>query len=399
MNHAKLWTKDFVIVSAENFFAYFTYYILVATITIYATDRFHASPSIAGLAAGIFIIGTLIGRLFAGRSIEQVGRKKMLYIGFISFLITTLLYFAIKNLGLLIVVRILHGAAFGVTSTATGTIVADIIPHERRGEGIGYYALSTTIAAAIGSFLGMYVIQHTSFIMNFVICLAVLTISFLAAFLLKVPKTELTSKELEKMKAFKWDNFFESKAFPISVVCFIIAFCYSSVLSFLTSYSKEINLEAVASFFFIAYAVAILVSRPLTGPWFDKYGENAVIYPTFLLFTAGLILLGFAHHAFSLLLSGILVGFGYGNFLSNAQAVAIKVSPKQRMGLATSTFFIFADGGVGIGPFILGFLIPVIGYRETYIAMSVVALACIFLYYLLHGRKAGNTKGRWRSAA
>lgn len=85
MKQTKLWTKDFLIISAENFFAYFTYYILVATITVYATEKFHASPSTAGLAAGIFIIGTLLGRLFAGRSIERVGRKKMLYIGFIFF--------------------------------------------------------------------------------------------------------------------------------------------------------------------------------------------------------------------------------------------------------------------------------------------------------------------------
>lgn len=78
MEPTKLWTKEFVIVSAENFFAYFTYYLLIATIEVYAAVRFHASPSTAGLAAGIFIIGTLLGRLFAGRSIDQVGRKNCL---------------------------------------------------------------------------------------------------------------------------------------------------------------------------------------------------------------------------------------------------------------------------------------------------------------------------------
>ncbi|HSU78964.1 MAG TPA: MFS transporter [Candidatus Angelobacter sp.] len=392
MENTKLWTKDFVIVSMENFFAYFTYYLLIATIEVYAVERFHASPSTAGLAAGIFIIGTLLGRLFSGRSIDQVGRKKMLLIGFICFLITTLLYFVVSSLALLILVRILHGAAFGMTSTATGTIVADIIPHERRGEGIGYYALSTTIAAAIGPFLGIFVIQHTSFTINFVICMIVLAISFLAAFLLKIPKVALTSNELKQMNAWKWENFFESKAIPISIVCALIAFSYSSILSFLTSYSETINLQGVASFFFIAYAIAILASRPFTGRWFDEYGENPVMYPTFFLFFFGLLLLGVANQGVYLLLAGVLVGLGYGNFLSNAQAIAIKVSPEHRMGLATSTFFIFADGGVGLGPFLLGLLIPAIGYRGLYISMSLVALVCVLLYYFLHGRKAGHVK-------
>ncbi|MDP4087161.1 MAG: MFS transporter [Bacillota bacterium] len=390
MTNTKLWTKDFLIISTENFFAYFTYYILVATITVFAIDKFHASPSEAGLASGIFIIGTLLGRLFAGRSIELVGRKKMLLIGFIFFLITTLLYFVANSLLLLIIIRILHGAAFGVTSTATGTIVADIIPHERRGEGIGYYALSTTIAAAIGPFLGMYITQHTSFSINFVVCFIVLSVSFLTAVFLKVPKAEIPSKELDNLKKFKWDHFFESKAIPIAIVTAVIAFCFSSVLSFLTSYSKEIYLTDIASFFFITYAAAILVSRPFIGRWFDRKGENFVIYPTFLFFGIGLLILGLVHHGFFLLLAGVFVGIGYGNFLSSGQAVAIKVSPKHRMGLATSTFFIFTDGGVGIGPFILGFLIPVIHYRGLYILMGFVVFSCAFIYYFLHGRIAGR---------
>ena len=192
---------------------------MIATITVYATDKFNASPSTAGLAAGIFIFGALFGRLFAGRSIDQFGRKKMLYFGFIFFLVTTLLYFFVTSLPFLIIIRILHGAAFGVSSTATGTIVAEIIPNERRGEGTGYYALSTTIAAAIGPFLGMFLIEHGNFTINLIVCTIVIMISFIGAFLLKVPKVELTNdKKSERLKTFKFSDFFESKAIPISIV-------------------------------------------------------------------------------------------------------------------------------------------------------------------------------------
>lgn len=152
MNKPKLWTKDFLIVSAANFFLYFTFYLLMVSITVFATEKFHATPSQAGLASGIFVVGTLIARLFSGRSIDRIGWKRMLYIGFILFLLTTGLYFWVTNLNFLLVNRFLNGAALGIASTATGTIVAKIIPHERRGEGTGYYALSVTLAAAIGPF-------------------------------------------------------------------------------------------------------------------------------------------------------------------------------------------------------------------------------------------------------
>lgn len=393
MSKSKLWTKDFLIVSTANFFLYFTFYLLIATISVFAIENFQASPSEAGLAAGIFVIGTLIARLFSGRFVDTIGPKKMLYIGFISILITTLLYFFVNSLMLLYVIRFLHGAALGIATTATGTIVANIIPKERHGEGIGYYALSITLAAAVGPFLGMFINQHADFNMNFVLCTVLLAISFIFSLFLNVPKMELTKQQLDDMKGFKLSNFFESKAFPISIIGLLVGMGYASILSFLTSYAIEINVVDIASFFFIFYAVATLVSRPFAGRWFDTKGENFVMYPAFILFAIGLVILSQAQYqGYFLLIAGVFVGLGYGTFMSSAQAIAIKESPKHRVGLATSTYYIFLDGGIGIGPSLLGFLIPLVGFHGLYVTMAGVVIASGFLYYFLHGRKAGRSK-------
>ncbi|MFP3488846.1 MFS transporter, partial [Staphylococcus sp. SIMBA_130] len=69
----KLWTKDFTITSVVNFFLTLVFYLLVVTIGIYAVDAYHASTSTAGLITGMFIIGSLIGRLFTGRYIDSIG--------------------------------------------------------------------------------------------------------------------------------------------------------------------------------------------------------------------------------------------------------------------------------------------------------------------------------------
>jgi MFS family permease len=392
MNKPRLWTKDFLIISSANFFLYFTFYLLMVSITVYATEKFDATPSQAGLASGIFVVGTLIARLFSGRSIDRVGWKKMLYIGFIFFLLTTCLYFFVSNLPLLLINRLLNGAALGIASTATSTIVAKIIPHERRGEGTGYYALSVTLAAAFGPFLGMYLGENAGYNTDFVLCIILLALSFVAVFFVKVPKLEFSKEQLTKMKGFSFHHFFEAKAMPISIIGFFIAFGYSSILSFLTSYAQEINLVDIGSFFFIVYAAFILISRPFTGRWFDQKGENFVMYPTFVVFAIALLLLSQANQGFYLLAAGALVGLGYGTLSSSGQAISIKVSPKERMGLATSTWFIFLDGGIGIGPFILGFIIPVTGFRGLYLIMAVMLFACFFLYYFLHGRGANKRK-------
>jgi MFS family permease len=92
------------------------------------------------------------------------------------------------------------------------------------------------------------------------------------------------------------------------------------------------------------------------------------------------------------IIAAIFIGIGYGNFTSVAQAVAVKETPRERMGLATSTFFILYDIGLGFGPFVLGKLVPPMGYRSIFEWMVVVIVVSIVLYYFLHGKKESNSR-------
>ncbi|MFE4075461.1 MFS transporter [Peribacillus sp. YIM B13477] len=385
-SRTRLWTKDFVIVSSINFFITLIFYLLMVTLAIYAVNELDASTSEAGLISGIFIIGTLIGRLFIGRFIDSIGRKKTLFIGLIFFTLTTILYFVDLGIGFLLVNRLIHGMAMGMASTATGTIVAQIIPPTRKGEGIGYYSMSATLATAIGPFIGLFMAQHTSFQIIFSFCLALGVISLITAFFLYVPALKVTAKVMES-KGFKLSNFIEPKALPISIITLLLAFCYSSVLSFISFYAIEIDLVNTASFFFVVYAVAVLISRPFSGPLMDRKGSNFIMYPAFIIFGVGLLLLSMTTNSFTLLAAGFLIGLGFGNMQSSSQAIAVKLTPPHRMGMATSTFFIMLDAGLGFGPYILGFIIPVTGYSTLYVILGVVVILTSVLYYFLHGKK------------
>lgn len=104
-----LWNKNFGIDVVENMIVYTVFYLITVVIVDYAVRDLAASPSEAGLAAGIFIIAGLVGRMLAGKWIASVGMKKMLYIGLVIFLVATLLYFGVENLFMLYIVRFLHG--------------------------------------------------------------------------------------------------------------------------------------------------------------------------------------------------------------------------------------------------------------------------------------------------
>lgn len=383
----KLWTKDFLIVSLINFTITLIFYLLMVTIAGYAVEHFNASTSTAGLVSSIFIIGTLFGRLGAGRIIGDWGSKKTLFTGLLLFMLTTISYFIAGTLPLLMLNRLAQGVALGVASTATGTIVAQILPAERRGEGIGYYSLSAILATAIGPFVGILLTQlFVDYRMIFAVDSVLAVICFMMYFIVKVPDAPKMAKDKMANSGFKLSNFIEMRALPIAFVALVIGFSYSGVMSFMTFYAKELNLVTAGSYFFIVYAIVILMTRPFTGKLLDTKGANIVVYPCLVIFAIGMYAFSSATSSLLFLIAAACIGIGYGNFNSVAQAVAIKVTPNERLGLATSTYFILYDLGLGIGPYFLGFFAPTMGYSAIFLSMVFVIILSIVLYYFLYGK-------------
>lgn len=91
-----------------------------------------------------------------------------------------------------------------------------------------------------------------------------------------------------------------------------------------------------------------------------------------------------------MVISSIFIGLGYGTFMSNGQAICVKLTPAYRSGIAISTYFIMLDVGLGFGPYFLGIFKDIVGFSGIYAATGLVALACGALYYLAYARNRGK---------
>lgn len=379
----KLWTKDFLIISLVNFFLTLIFFLLMVTIGVHAVSTYGATTSEAGLVTGIFIIGTLVGRLFIGRLIDSIGRRKTLLIGLTFFTATILLYFVDLGVSFLLFTRFVHGLGMGLSSTATGTIVAQVIPASRKGEGIGYYSMSSTLATAIGPFVGLLMSQYTSFSVIFLSCLVIGAVSLVSALFVNV----LEAHNPSVIRGFSLNAFVEPKALPIALIVAVAALSFSSVLSYINFYATELDLVEAASVFFLVYSISVLISRPITGRLMDARGANIVMYPAIAVFAVGLLVLSQTTTAVGLLVAGALIGLGFGNIQSGTQAIAVKAASPARMGMATSTFFIALDAGLGFGPYFIGLIIPLTGFSTLYLGLACVVAFLIFLYYVMNGRQ------------
>ncbi len=381
----RLWTKDFINTSIVNFALMMSQYLLLVTMAMYATQEYGASVGIAGLVSSSFIIGSLIGRIFGGKHITAMGGKKMLIIGSALIVVLTASYLIPMSIYPLILLRVLHGIAMGYAMTATGTIIAQIIPPSRNGEGIGYFSMSVVLASAVGPLIGVALIAAYGFTSIFIFSFTMAVISLVFGVTVKAPPMKPTKSTVGGK--FKIMDFFEKRAIPISVVMFVMAFAYSGILSYVTAYAESISLMQAGSLYFTVYGVTVLLSRPITGPLLDRKGANIVMYPAIILFAVGLAVISQATVTMTFLIAAVLIGFGYGNVQSITQALSIKVTPRERLGLANTTYFIALDLGLGFGPFLLGPIASSFGYSGMYLTLGFVVLGGIAAYYFLHGRR------------
>ncbi len=393
MSDACIFTRDFVLDAGITLFCVLNYFVLLINITRYSEVEFGADPTMGGLAAGIYVIGGLLSRITIGKYIELVGRKKMLIAGISFALLMSAMYFFISSFIMLTAVRFLHGMAYGITSTCSSDIAAKLVPPERRGEGIGYYGLCFTLASAVGPLLGMSLGADESYEDVFIIGTLMYLLAFILALAIRVPEETLNEEQKAEARSFSVRNLFEVSAIPLSVASMVFYFSYSGVLSFISSYSKEIGLSSASMFFFVAVSLGTLVSRLNAGKIYDKKGPNSVMIPAFVVFVCGMALYSVSRSPVPFLFSGFLIGVSIAIVFSTLQSVVVSLSPPRRYGVTTSTFSAFNDIGTGIGPIVLGAIITASGYSTMYLLCASIAVGSMAMYWTMYGRTNGNKPG------
>ncbi|SDN18823.1 Predicted arabinose efflux permease, MFS family [Paenibacillus sp. yr247] len=383
----KLWNRDFVAVSLSSFFLFMTFYILAVTLPIFVTDTLHGGQQQIGLVMTVFIISTVILRPLTGKWMDEWNRKKIVLFSLALFMICTLMYPLIHQYAFLLGLRFLHGIGFGMATTAAGAVAIELVPERRKGEGIGFFSLFMSLAMVVGPFLGLTIMQSHNNSLLFGVCIVFALLAFLFGLSIRVPQA--ISRAAVKSES-GWRKFIEPRALPISLTGSVLAFSYGAITTFLSVYAKAIGLDKYASYFFMVFALMIVISRPFTGKWFDRSGPNGLVYPGVALFTLGMIALSLASSPIPFLVAGGMLGLGFGALLPSFQTIAIQAAPAHRRGLATGTYFLLFDSGYGIGSYVLGIVASRSNYHTMYFVAGLVVACSALLYYGLYHRKTAS---------
>jgi len=375
---------NFVLVFFASLLMFTAFYILLPTLPVFLTRELNIEEGQTGLILAVYTLAALLIRPFTGFMIDRHGRKFFYIIALLLFALVFVSYPFAGAFMIMLFVRFAHGLVWGIATTTGSTLIVDIVPPQRRGEGIGLYGLAMTIPMAMGPFTGIQLTQNNNYTLMFLFAGAIAFAGFLLTLLIKYPVVPHASKSV-----FSFRNLLESTSLPVTFNLLIINISYGGLVSFISLYALKTGLGHTG-IFFIVFAVGITLARIYMGKIFDRQGPKVLSVTGILLLAAGHVILGLFISTAAFMTAGFLLGLGSGIVFPTFQAMVNNMVLPQRRGAANSTLFSGLDLGIGLGMLITGFLAHEIGLPHTYLiygALNLLALIYFLFVSLAHYQK------------
>lgn len=360
----KLWNSNYLKVMTSNFATSFAFYIITPLLPLYLSERFGATKDMIGLVLSGYTLTALLMRPFSGFLIDTFPRKRVLMICISAFAFFFGCYLLASSLLLFAIVRTLHGAPFGALTVANSTVAIDVLPPERRNEGIGYYGLSNNIATAIAPSIGLYVYRYAhDFDLLFWLALLSACIGLAADVSIRVP----VRPPVEGRRKLSLDRFFLTRGWLLGVNMIFFGFCYGILSNYLAIYGKEVmGITSGTGTYFLLLSLGLMASR-LQGVKALRQGrlthnaaEGVIISAIgYTLFIASPTMIGYYG-------SAILIGLGNGHMWPAFQSMFINMAHHNERGTATSTLLTSWDLGIGLGAILGGILAEHMGYATAF---------------------------------
>ncbi|GIP32203.1 MFS transporter [Paenibacillus sp. J2TS4] len=362
---SRLWTKSFIALTICSFLLFLNLQMLISAFPAYVKNEFQAGDITVSLVTSVFAASAIATRFLTAALMRIVHRNVILFVGLAVYALTSVLYIMAESIGSLLVMRVVYGIGFGMSSTIIPTLVSQIIPIRRIGEGIGYFGLSSSLAMSIGPVIGLNVMRELGFntlaIVGAVTVLLILPILLLTRSIPPAPprQPEGTGTGPNKSRSFNTKMIFPA------LLNVLLAITYSGLLSFIALFGESVHLEQVG-LFFLFNAFTIIIIRPISGRLFDSRGHAAVLIPAAISVIASLIVLSYTTSLLLLIVSALLYGLGFGAIQPTIQAWMIRSSTREQHGMANSMFYNSTDLGVAVGALMLGAISTVSSYAAMY---------------------------------
>ena len=375
----KIFTRDFLLTCFAQFTSSLVFYGLIPTLPIYLS-RLRSTEIETGILIGIFFFSSLALRPFVGKALLRIPEKTFMMAGALLYVFSSLAYLFAPPFWPFLIVRIIHGIGFAFIHTSAFTLVVNISSEAHRGQTLGYFSLAMTLSSALAPSIGVFLINHFSFSLLFLVCLG---LSLCSLFIMnQLERRQIVpSQDSSIEKGF----FLDRKAIPPSIINALTLFMWGALAAFFPLYAISHGVTN-PGLFFTTMAIMLLLGRVLGGKTLDLYRKERIIL--FCLFTCviSMAILAFSKTLPLFILVAVIWGIGNAFLMPSLVPYTLDragSSPGPVMG----TFTAISDLGLSLGPMIMGIVLHSTSYPIMFLGLTLTGIINLSYFYFFVRKK------------
>jgi MFS family permease len=365
----------FLNVCIANFLMACSFNLLMPSIPLYITEQLGVPQTQTGIVLASYALAVFFIRPFSGFLVDLYSRKSILLVSFVCYVAIFTGYFFATTVLLFVAIRFLHGLAWGGSTVSSSTLAIDVVPSERRAEGIGYYGTFMNVAMAVGPFIAIHIYQTAGFQTLLVCAMGMGGLGIIAVALIKAPPRPKVAHVKISL-----DRFFLLPAWPIFLNQLLLCFAWGTIGAFVAQYGKLIHIPN-AGIFFLFWAGGIMLSRVFSGRLVDRGYIHQVNAVAMAIVSVSFFIFATFHNIFAFCLSGLFIGIGFGMMFPALQTLYINMGRNSQRGTANSTYLIGFDLGLSLGMLIGGYISGTYSFESMFLTSSAMCALSIPVYW------------------
>jgi len=337
------------------------------------------SNAAVGICMALGTLAALIMRPLTGIAVDRIGRGAVLFTGALMSGLIFLAYAVFPSVSAVILIRFLYGFAWGMATTASNTIAADLAPRDRFGEWMGYFTLSQSFSMAVAPAVALSIMDSQGFPALMLIAAGIASVVVALSFFYWQKGAAKSARHSFRL--------YEKSALRPAFLMLLVGIGLGATFSFVVLFGRSLKFPHVNAYF-TYFAVTLFIGRPVIGRVIDRYGFRAVLVFGFLGFAISLAMLWQTQNELMFLSAAALQGVAYGALQNSLQTMSVISALPERRGAANATYFSGFDAGIGIGSLLAGVVAKSSGYANMF-GVSTLPLLIGVVLYLLTERHAG----------
>ena len=376
----RLITPAFLSVSAATFFYILSFSVMTPVLPLYIEGPLRGGSLAVGAGVGSFALAAVILRPFVGRVGDSKGRHVLMVWGSLVAAVGISGYFLATSLPMLVVCRLFQGAGEAALFVGAATIINDLAPGHRRAEAVSYFSLSVHLGLASGPALGEIVLAGDRFWAVWLLALGLALVATLVS--TRVTDTRTSSPPPEGRRRI----LHPAAVVPGGALCLDII-GMAGFSAFIPLYAREVGLSG-SKYLFLMFSGIILVSRLLGARIPDRVGPARMATIALCTVVVGLVIIGSWRSATGLFASTGALAIGMAFSFPALMSLAVGSAPDSERSAVIGTFTAFFDISSGLGAVVLGGVVAIGGYANSFLAAAVIsAFGPILLISHYRGRR------------